>query len=823
MRYGKKTLVVLMLALLGALGLGLVATGVAGAGLIGPQSGASWMPGWVQQVGGSAAPVITSVSPSSCIAGSGDVAVSIIGSDFIGTTDVSFFNPGGVALTSLVVVSDTHITAVIPASAVTTAVSGPIVVLNAITWSNEYTFTVNPAGSAPTVSGFVPTSGPVGTSVTVYGTHFLTATRVDFVHNWVDVTPVSDSQITVNVPVGALTGPISVTNPSGTGTSAGDFTVTAPGPVINSLSPVNAIAGGLGFTLHVAGVNFATAPDAVVYWNSTPLAVTTPAGTTTNLYVTVPAYLIALPGTASITVHNQWPGGTNSSPVTFTITGPTVTGITPATGANTNAALGFVLSGDSLNLATSPIVTLRGTGTNSATTITAAGLQLVPLAGGFTLTGTLNLASVPLPGGAIAAPTGVYDVVLTYTNLGTKTFTLLGAFTVTGPSLTAITPATATNANAALAFTLTGTGLNTLTTPAVTLRGPGTTGTTVVTATGVVAPVLGTTMTGVFNLTAPAVAPSGLYDVVITYAGTKTLKLSQAFTVTNALPTITSLSPNTAWAGSVKPQTLTVTGTGFVPAPPLLGAVGSMVKIGARVTTNTTFVSSTQLTVPLTAADIATAAAVPVTVINPVPGGGTSAAVNLTVNAETTTPVTTITGADTAWHNAPVTLTVAATDSQSGVQSTQYQLGITSPTPLVGTTITIPADGSVEGATKVSAWSTDWCGHVENPGALVTVNMDTVAPKAYGKNASGTAGKNLTIKYKFTDNVSPKIKTVYVKIKNSKGNVTATLNISGQKNLNTWYSLTWKVKTKGTYKYYVHGSDLAGNTSKTSAATITVQ
>jgi len=81
--------------------------------------------------------------------------------------------------------------------------------------------------AAPTVSSFSPASGPVGTSVTVNGTGFTGATSVKFNGKpatwWVRR---SSTKIRARAPVGATTGPISVTNGSGTGTSSTSFIVT---------------------------------------------------------------------------------------------------------------------------------------------------------------------------------------------------------------------------------------------------------------------------------------------------------------------------------------------------------------------------------------------------------------------------------------------------------------------------------------------------------------------------------------------------------------------------------------------------------------------
>jgi IPT/TIG domain len=79
----------------------------------------------------------------------------------------------------------------------------------------------------PTITSFSPTSGPVGTSVTITGTNFTGATSVTF--NNVSATAFtvnSATKITATVPTGATTGLIRVTTPGGTATSTTNFTVT---------------------------------------------------------------------------------------------------------------------------------------------------------------------------------------------------------------------------------------------------------------------------------------------------------------------------------------------------------------------------------------------------------------------------------------------------------------------------------------------------------------------------------------------------------------------------------------------------------------------
>ncbi len=79
---------------------------------------------------------------------------------------------------------------------------------------------------APKLSSFSPTSGAVGTVVTITGTYFTGTNSVKF--NGVAATSFtvnSDTQVTVTVPTGAKTGSISILTPGGTATTTSIFTV----------------------------------------------------------------------------------------------------------------------------------------------------------------------------------------------------------------------------------------------------------------------------------------------------------------------------------------------------------------------------------------------------------------------------------------------------------------------------------------------------------------------------------------------------------------------------------------------------------------------
>lgn len=88
------------------------------------------------------------------------------------------------------------------------------------------TYEVLPA-TAPTITGFTPTSGSVGALVTITGANLKDVTAVAFngtVATVVNVVPTA--LIYAEVPQGATTGKITVTTPEGTASSTADFIVT---------------------------------------------------------------------------------------------------------------------------------------------------------------------------------------------------------------------------------------------------------------------------------------------------------------------------------------------------------------------------------------------------------------------------------------------------------------------------------------------------------------------------------------------------------------------------------------------------------------------
>ena len=169
-------------------------------------------------------PTINSFSPTN---GTPGTLVTVSGSGFTGTTAVSICgvsvnNSGSDSNNSIV--SDTKITFDVPSSVTTT---GTLSITNA----SGTTTTTQQFDVTPTISSLSRTTGPVGTSVFIYGNGLEGVTSVSF--GTVSATIISASttasQLLVDVPAGVPTGntTIYLQNSYGLGATTTGFTVTA--------------------------------------------------------------------------------------------------------------------------------------------------------------------------------------------------------------------------------------------------------------------------------------------------------------------------------------------------------------------------------------------------------------------------------------------------------------------------------------------------------------------------------------------------------------------------------------------------------------------
>src|SRR6187455_969933 len=149
---------------------------------------------------------------------------------------------------------------------------------------------VPPAATAPTLTGFSPTSGAIGTAVTLTGTNFSTTlldNTVKFNGTAATVSAATATSLTVSVPTGATSGKISVEVDNQTATSSNDFNVVASvAPLmLTSFSPTTGTAGAI---VTLTGTNFSpTIANNTVKFNGTIATVS--AATATSLTVELPA------------------------------------------------------------------------------------------------------------------------------------------------------------------------------------------------------------------------------------------------------------------------------------------------------------------------------------------------------------------------------------------------------------------------------------------------------------------------------------------------------------------------------------------------------
>jgi uncharacterized repeat protein (TIGR03803 family) len=139
--------------------------------------------------------------------------IEILGNGLTGTTSVKF----GTGSASFTVVSDTYMTAVVPATGTTGAVT--------VATPSGFRVSSKNFRVLPVISSFSPTSGPVASQVVITGTGLTQTTKVTFGGVAATNFTKSATQVTATVPTGAVTGKIAITTAGVTATSATVFTV----------------------------------------------------------------------------------------------------------------------------------------------------------------------------------------------------------------------------------------------------------------------------------------------------------------------------------------------------------------------------------------------------------------------------------------------------------------------------------------------------------------------------------------------------------------------------------------------------------------------
>jgi hypothetical protein len=525
-------------------------------------------------------------------------------------------------------VSATQLTASIPAAQA--AFPGPVVV--AVTNSNgtspSLPFTLSTPATAlapPTISSLSQTSAAAGSpalTLTVTGTSILPCSVVQWVNTSNVATTlttsfVSATQLSATVPaadflaVGTAQVKIFTIGPGG-GTSGGlPFSILAP--AITSLSSSTTSSNTTpscspsGFTLTVNGTNFLNA--SVVDWNGSPRATTFVSPT--QLTAAIQAPDIAAAGTASITVSNS---GVSSASAPFTISSSTlatavIASISPAGATAGTAAFSLNITGNNFLPCSGVQWVDSGSNLTQLTTTFVSSNQLTAAVAAADIASvkTVNVAVANPAAGANASNSVSFPIAL-------PTITSLSASTTSSNTTPACSPA---------GITLTVNGTNFVPNGLVVNWNGSPRQTTFVSA---------TQLTAVISATDTAFP--GPATVTVSSATIPSLSsTSSPFTVAPSTtplpaPAITSLMPSSAPAGS---------GAFMLGVDASGGSGGSLVPCSVvqwnGSPRTTIFASPAGLNAAISAADVASASTIPVTVftLKDGGGGGTSNALPFTV------------------------------------------------------------------------------------------------------------------------------------------------------------------------------------------------
>lgn len=537
-------------------------------------------------------PSLSSIAPKSASVGATGVTLALDGSGFVEASRVTL--DGADVETTFIGAS--QLQAAIPDGLLASARIARVAVVNpppAGGASGEQTFTIN--NPVPALSSLTPDQATVGDpafTLTLDGAGFIDRSRATSGSATLATTFVSRSRLTASVPATATAVAASIEigvvnpQPGGGASETRTLTINNPVPVLSSLSPDKAIAGGPGITLTLIGSGFVNTSQVTL--GSATLAATLDSDT--RLTASVLASALAAGGILEVRVVNASPGGGRTAPLSFRVESPLPV---LATISPTSATAG------------DPDFTLTATGSGFVTTsrVSFAGTQVA------TTFLTPTQLTALIPAGAIGAA-GPYDVTVVNAAPGGG-ISGVRQFTVNNPVpvLQSIAPSSVFAEGSAFTVTLTGSAF--VATSQVTF------------AAGAVTSLFDSPTRLTATIPASAISVAGVFDIaVVSPSPGGGTSASQSFTVNNPAPTVSLLSPDRAVAGDPN-FTLTVNGSAFVTT--------SGVDFGGT-RMPTVRVSPAQVTAAIPASALAQGGSVPVQVVNPPPGGGTSAPMTFTVD-----------------------------------------------------------------------------------------------------------------------------------------------------------------------------------------------
>jgi len=312
-------------------------------------------------------PTVTSVVAAKGKA-AGGTTVTINGTSMTTTTAVTF---GGVAGTTLQVVSDSSVTVKTPAHAAGSVAVKVTTTGGTATKPNAFTYV-----APPTVSAVAPVGGSTagGTTVTITGTSLTTVTSVTFGGTAATTVHASSSTTaTAKAPAHAA-GPVDVvvTTPFGTTTDPGAFTYATP-PTVTSVTPATGNHAG-GTTVTITGTHLT---GATVTFGGVPATTVQGTGPTT-LTAVDPSHLA---GQASVVVTTL--------------------------GGSASLATGFAYAATAPAQPTGSTIWTTGTSTSSTDTATAKAAGVQASGSGAGAVGAGVYTSNPTTG-TVSGGTGVY-------------------------------------------------------------------------------------------------------------------------------------------------------------------------------------------------------------------------------------------------------------------------------------------------------------------------------------------------------------------------------------------------------------------------------
>jgi IPT/TIG domain len=384
---------------------------------------------------------------------------------------------------------------------VQTPLSDPVPTLTAITPA----LGVGAGGGTATISGTGFTQGLAGPTTVAFGT--TQATNV--------VVNAAGTQLTATVPPATANGTVAVvvSTPGGrTALRPADlYSYFFAQPSVSGVTPASGPVGGgtavmitgnalIGLT----GIKFGANPASFVVNSNASVTATSPAGV----------------GGSKVDITVTGPGGTSTVSASDQFTyGPTVTGVSPATGPQAGGTT----------------VTIRGAGFSGATAVTFGSVPATR----FTVT-SATVITATSPAGT---PSSVAVTVTAPGGTSPTSTADLFTYIAPPPSVTGLTPSSGPAAGGTV----------------VTLTGGSFTGATTVSFGGVPAATFAVSSATTITATAPAGTPTAVVAVTVTGpGGTSAVTTSDTFTYG---PLVTSVSPRSG--SHLGGTTLTIKGVGF--------------------------------------------------------------------------------------------------------------------------------------------------------------------------------------------------------------------------------------------------------------------